>query len=114
MARIDLTATQASRTGTTVNPVTAAITDGHAFVNNGRRVLLIKNANATLPRTVEIPLGTLVDGQTPPAKVVTVPAASTVVTNVFPHEYNQSTGKVHINYPVITDLTIQVVEVSRV
>lgn len=112
MARTALTATNATRTGVVLNPTTAAITDGHSFANTGRRILVIKNANATVARTVEFPFGRTVDGQTIPPKSISVPAASTVVTDIWPAAYNQSDGSVWVNYPTITDLTVTVLEVS--
>lgn len=113
MARTALTATNATRTGIAVNPTTVAITDGHSFANTGRRVLVIKNANATTASTVQIPFGKPIDGQTVPAKVVNVPAASTVITAPFGSIYNQEDGSVWVNYPATADLSVQVLEIPE-
>ncbi|MGW1679388.1 hypothetical protein [Saccharopolyspora sp. NPDC002376] len=113
MARTALSATTATRTGVAVNPTTTATADGHSFVNSGRRVLVVKNANATTAKTVEIPFGRTVEGQTIPAKVINVPASSTVITAPFGSIYNQEDGSVWVNYTAIADLSVQVLDIPE-
>ncbi|WP_406298066.1 hypothetical protein OG948_21275 [Embleya sp. NBC_00888] len=110
MARTDLTAQTPARTGAATT-FTPAIADGHAFANNGRRILRIKNTDAT-QKTVTVLSPPLGDGRGVDPTLIVVPATTgDVLTPCWPASYNQSTGKVHVDYSAVTGLSIAVIDV---
>jgi hypothetical protein len=90
----------------------AAAAGGDEFVNSGRTFIHVKNANATLARTVTV------DSQTPCSQgydhdaVVEVPASSEKMIGPFPKDrFNDAAEKVQISYSTEADLTIAAIEV---
>lgn len=111
MARTDLTVQAPTRAGLAVT-LAAANVDGNAFSNNGRRHVRIKNGSGS-PVTATFLFGKTIDGvATGEGRDVTVAAGAEVTTAVWPpDDYNQPTGKVHIDYSSVTTVTVAVVEV---
>ncbi|MFF0770975.1 hypothetical protein ACFYUK_18970 [Nonomuraea wenchangensis] len=112
MPRTDLPLTKIVRAGHDLAAAlpTPAIADGHAFVNNGRRMIRIKNANAA-PRTVTVQIPGEVEGQPLPDVPYTIPADDgDVLIPPLPAIYNQAGGKVFLNYSDPAGLTVQVLE----
>lgn len=113
MARTDLTAAATSRAGLAWAGVPANI-DGHAFADNGRRLVRFKNADAS-PRTVTLVTGGQADGLEIEDRQVVIPANTGDVTvGPFTGVYRQPNGKVHLDYDDITGLTVQLIEVPGV
>lgn len=113
MARTDLTAQNAPRSGlsTTFDP---AIADGHMIINNGRRSLRFKNTDAT-PKTVTVLHPATANGNAVTGTAIVVPATTgDVETGFWPSSFNQSDGKIYLDYSAVTGLTVAVVERSAV
>ncbi|GCD94070.1 hypothetical protein [Embleya hyalina] len=111
MARADLNVQTPARTGTTPT-FTPAVTDGHAFANNGRRYLRIKNTDASV-KTVTVVSPPLPDGRGVDPIPITVPATTgDVVTPCWPASYNQPSGKVHLDYSATTGVSVAVIEIA--
>lgn len=92
----------------------AADVAGESFANNGRRMFRWKNTSGS-PITVTLPIVTRVDGQTPASKTITVPATvGDVQTDVFPSDYNDVNGNVNVTYSGVTNLTVAVLEISKI
>lgn len=108
MARADITSfvSCSSRGLASYTPI-AAVTDGHAFVNNGKRFILIENSNgATRDVTAQHP-GLVDTNLAVPDRVVTVPATTgRAQIGPFGPEYNQVDGKVYIDYSATAGLTV--------
>ncbi|MFG3585117.1 hypothetical protein [Streptomyces sp. NPDC047990] len=86
MARTNVTATQATRAGTTL-PAAAAgdATNGNQIANDGRVVLIAKNTNGTsTARTITFQTARSVDGLTNPTRQESIPAGETQVIGPFP------------------------------
>lgn len=114
MARVDITSfNQASSKGVASYVPIPAETDGHAFVNNGRRFLLIENSNAAT-RDVTAPTPGVIDGNLAIGdRVVTVPVTTgRAQIGPFGPEYTQPDGKVHINYSATAGLTVSYWELA--
>lgn len=113
MARGDLTPQTPARTGTATT-FTPAVVDGHAFANNGRRMLRIKNTDAS-PKTVTVISPPLGDGRGVDPTPIVVPATTgDVLTPCWPASYNQPTGRVHLDYSAVTGVSVAVIEISPV
>ncbi|GAA1994353.1 hypothetical protein GCM10009799_20570 [Nocardiopsis rhodophaea] len=109
MARTEVTAQTATRDGLSPS-MTAATSDGHMFVNNGRRYVRITNTSAS-PVTVTIPVGATVDGQTVSGRQISVPDTDgDVSTGFWPVAYNQPDGMVHVDYSATSGVSVAVVE----
>jgi hypothetical protein len=110
-----LTPTAISRSG--IAPTLAAANaDGSTMVNTGKEFLLVTNAGAS-PRTVSAAITKLVDGVTPAAKVLTVPAGASRLFGPFPRdEYNNASdpGAVAFTYDAVTDLTVGAFRLTNV
>jgi hypothetical protein len=112
MPRTDLPVTKIIRAGhdlAAALPTPAAV-DGHAFVNNGRRMVRVKNVNAA-ERTVTVQIPGEVEGQPLPDVPYTIPANDgDVLIPPLPAIYNQSDGKVYLDYSDPAGLTVHVLE----
>ncbi|MFG1709234.1 hypothetical protein ACFLIM_39190 [Nonomuraea sp. M3C6] len=112
MPRTDLPITKITRAGhnlASALPTPAAI-DGHAFVNNSRRAIRVKNTNAA-PRTVTVQIPGEVEGQPLADKPYTIPANDgDVLIPPLPAIYNQADGKVYLDYSDPAGLTVHVLE----
>ncbi|MEV0617570.1 hypothetical protein AB0I81_29910 [Nonomuraea sp. NPDC050404] len=112
MPRTDLPVTKIIRAGHDLAAAlpTPAIADGHAFINNSRRMIRVKNAN-TAARTVTVQIPGEVEGQPLPDVPYTIPANDgDVLIPALPAIYNQSDGKVYLDYSDPAGLTVQVLE----
>ncbi|MEV4806767.1 hypothetical protein AB0K18_42805 [Nonomuraea sp. NPDC049421] len=109
MARTDLTPASTSRTGLAWSGTPANV-DGHAFGDNGRRLVRIKNT-ADAARTVTVPTALQVDGLEVEDLDVPVPATTGDVTiGPFTPIYRQPNGKVHLDYDDADGLSVQLIE----
>lgn len=87
MARTALTATQASRAGTTLPAATAGdATNGNSVQNDGRVILIAKNTNGTsTARTITFQTSrSVVDDLTKPTRQESIAAGETQVFGPFP------------------------------
>ncbi|MEQ4723774.1 hypothetical protein [Nonomuraea sp. B19D2] len=112
MPRTDLPVTKINRGGHNLAAAlpTPAAADGHAFVNNGRRMIRVKNTNAA-PRTVTVQIPGEVEGQPLPDVPYTIPAnTGDVLIPALPAIYNQVDGKVYLDYSDPAGVTVQVLE----
>ena len=108
MARTNVDAQTAVRGGLAPAFI-PAITDGHMFVNNGRRCIRLKNTSASpVVVTARRPN---VDGDTVVGKTITVPATTgDVETGFWPAGYNQPDGRVWLDYPSTAGVTVAIVD----
>lgn len=111
MARTDLPVTKITRAGHDLAAAlpTPADVDGHAFINNGRRMLRVKNAAAEA-RTVTVQIPGVIEGQPIPDVPYAIPADGDVLIPPLPAIYNQAGGKVFLDYPDPDGLTVHVLE----
>lgn len=103
-----LSVTQISRAGVE-EALTAAAAGGDAFPNDGKTLLVVKNANgAATARTITLDIQKTVDGQDPASRTVSVPALKTYFIGPFPPSiYNDANGRVVITYSASgADLTV--------
>ena len=110
MARTALTATQASRAGTTLPAATAGdATNGNSVQNDGRVILIAKNTNgASTARTITFQTVRSVDGLTNPTRQESIPAGETQVFGPFPPTDYGTTLAFDVSN---AEVTIQVVRV---
>ncbi|GAA5046549.1 hypothetical protein HNP84_009745 [Thermocatellispora tengchongensis] len=111
MARTDLNAVPVPRAGLDLTAaLTPAIADGHMFVHSERRMVRVKNANASA-RTVTVQIPATVDGQDVVDRTYVIPATSgDVLIPPFPAVYRQANGKVYIDYSDPAGLSVAVLE----
>lgn len=112
MARADLPVTQITRAGHDLAAALPhpAVADGHKFVNNGRRMVRVKNANAA-DRTVTVQIPGSVEGQPLPDVPYTIPADDgDVLIPPLPAIYNQADGRVYLDYSDPAGVSVQVLE----
>lgn len=105
-----LTATKCVSTG--INPLNtaAAAGGGDEFVNTGKEMLVVKNADGG-SHSVTIPRTRTVDGQPAASLVVAVPAGATRLIGPFrPADYNDGEGKVQVTYDGVTDVTVLLIK----
>ena len=101
---------QISRAG--LNPaLAAAAAAGDAFPNTGRVFLRVKNAHATVARTVtavsQLPAGAIPQGAAKADVAVAVPALSERWIGPFdPASFNDANGRVVVTYDTEADLTV--------
>lgn len=110
MARTTITPQDTSANDGLVITWEAANTDGNAVVNNGRRIMLVRNGD-TASHTVTQVTGGTVTGLAVADPAVSVPAGDTAVLGPWPAIFNQSDGEVHLNYDAVTSVDVAVVEV---
>lgn len=115
MARIALSVlTLPTRAGISIADaaLTAANTDGHMFVNDGRTVLILQNTNGAI-RTVTVQTPIAVDGLAVADLSITVPALTgRVITPPFPVTvYNQSNGMVFVDYSGVSQTLVAAVRI---
>ncbi|WP_433235523.1 hypothetical protein ACQPYK_25485 [Streptosporangium sp. CA-135522] len=112
MARTDLPVTSMTRAGHNLAGAlpTPAIADGHMFVNNGRRMVRVKNSNAAA-RTVTVQIPGEVEGQPLTDRPYVVPATTgDVLIPPLPAIYNQVNGKVYLDYSDPAGVSVEVLE----
>jgi hypothetical protein len=101
---------QIARTG--LNPaLAAAAAAGDAFANAGRTFLRVKNAHATVARTVtavsQLPAGAIPQGAVKTDLAVAVPALQERWIGPFdPASFNDANGRVVVTYDTEADLTV--------
>lgn len=111
MARETLTVQQMTRAGLAV-AFTAAIADGHQFLNDGYTFLRVKTTGTPAIITVQHP-GT-VDGQSVSDVTVSLGATAEQDIGPFPARFNQgATNRVYVDYSAITGVTIAAVTIRQ-
>lgn len=79
---------------------------GDEFANDGRQLFYIRNGGAGAI-TVNFAYGSLIDGQTVPAKSVSVGIGKTMVIGSFPTSlFNDANGKVQVTYSGVTSVRV--------
>lgn len=108
--RTTVVAQQLVRTGITPSYNAATVTDGDAFLNDGRVFVQVLNANAAA-RTLTVAIPVTVDGCAVAGKAIIVPlTVGNKYIGPFPPDiYNQSTGMVHLDWSAVDDVTFAVV-----
>lgn len=105
-----LTVQAIARTG--LDPaLAAAAAGGDAFPNTGREFLVVKNANATLSRTVtvasQIPTGAIPQGTAKTDLQVQIPALEERwIGPLDPASFNDANGRAVVTYSTEADLTV--------
>ena len=105
-----LTVQAIARTG--LNPaIQAAAAGGDGFANTGREFLVVKNAHATLSRTVtvtsQIPAGAIPQGAAKTDLAVQVPAlGERWIGPLDPASFNDANGRAVATYSTEADLTV--------
>ena len=105
-----LTVQDISRAG--LNPsLAAAAAGGDAFPNAGRAFLRVKNAHATVARTVtvasQLPAGAIPQGAVKTDLAVSVPATQERwIGPLDPAAFNDANGRVVVTYSTEADLTV--------
>ncbi|MBZ6258851.1 hypothetical protein KVH22_25380 [Streptomyces olivaceus] len=85
MPRTPVPVTAITRTGTAAPAETNGDTvNNHVISNNGRVVLLVRNASESTPRTITLRVRGLIDGQTVTPRTVTIPAEASRYIGPFP------------------------------
>lgn len=94
---------------------TAVSANNDAIVNNGRRIVHVKNGGGA-PINVTEPIGQLVNGQAVASHVVAVAAGADRFFGPWPQSYNQpdGTGQVHVDYSATASVTRAVLEMPVV
>lgn len=111
MPRADLPVVTTVDTG--IDPAASAVAasaSGHQFSDNGKRALFIANSDAS-SHTVEVLVPVTVEGLTVGPQVITVAAGASVLAGILTGSYRQSDGKVYVDVPVQTGMTLVCVEV---
>lgn len=112
MARTDLPVVASADTGADLaGAAVAAAVDGHQFVDNGRRLLYVENADAS-SHDVEVQVARTVEGLPVGPQVITVPAGEHRIAGVLTGDYRQSDGKVYVDVPVLTGITLAALDVT--
>lgn len=113
MARTDLTVQDIVRTGLQAT-YTAAIADGHMFANDGKQTFIQVINNDAASKTITIQTPATVDSLAVTDRTVAVPAGEERFIGPFPKgTYNQSDGKVYIDYSAVTSVTVAVLKVPE-
>jgi hypothetical protein len=108
-----LTVSDISRTGLALAPAAPDVA-GNLLPNTGKEFLALVNAGG-VARTVSAAVVRQVDGITPAAKSISVPAGATRLWGPFPAaDYNDASGQVLVTYDAITSLTVQAVRLYPV
>jgi hypothetical protein len=110
MARTNIAATQASRSGTVLPTATAGdVSNGNSIQNDGRVVLLVTNTNeSSTARTITFQTTVSVDGLTAPVRSESIPAGETQVFGPFPPTQYGTTLGFNVDN---AELTVQVLRV---
>ena len=100
---------------TGIQPTFAACSSGgDAFANDGKTLLIIKNANAS-SRTLTIISQNTVDGLAVADRAITLVATDdTYITDLDKGVYNDSDGLAQLTYSTEVDLTIGVIRLNGV
>lgn len=114
MAR-DLPTAQAFTTAGLLASYTAVTANNDAIVNNGRRVLHVKNGSGGSINVTEI-INQTVDGQSPASKVVAIAAGAEKFFGPWPASYNSTDGlnQVYVDYSATASVTRAVLELPVV
>ena len=86
----------------------AADVAGDAFPNSGKEFIHVLNGDVS-SHTVTVAIVRQIDGLSPTARVVTVPASEDRMIGPFPTgDYNDGDGKVNWTYDAVTSVTVGV------
>lgn len=107
MSRQTVDAQSTSRDGLEAVYVAGHV-DGLAFLNTGREIVHYKKA-AGSDAIVSTQTPQTVDGLAVPSRTMTVTAAEERFLGPFPASYNQSDGKVYMDFDTVTGLTLAVI-----
>ena len=112
MARTDIEVQPMSRSGNGLTPIYEAVDqlNGMAFLNTGREFVHCKNLNAA-PRNLTALTPGSVDALAVADLVATIPAdnGDKMIGPFPPSVYNQSDGKVYLDFSAGADMTIAVI-----
>lgn len=109
----NLTVQKGTTTGIDTTTLVAAASGGDSFVNTGRELFIVKNADVS-PHTPTFATPITVDGQAVADKATAVPAGHTVIFGPFsPSLYNDTGGNVNVTYDDVTSVTVTVVKVPQ-
>jgi hypothetical protein len=99
-----------TRSGVNAGLTAADNANGEQFANNGKSILHVKNTGGGAC-TVSISFARQIDGVTPAAKTVTVPATTgEKYIGIFPPgDYNQVGDLVYVDYSTGTGVTAEVI-----
>ncbi|MGH3858243.1 hypothetical protein [Actinokineospora sp.] len=114
MARVIPTVAANSATGL-VLALAAANADGDAVVNNGRKILHVKNGSASSINVTVLRPVAATPGGIPLANLVyAIAAGAEAEIGPWGSEWHQPNGEVWIDYSAVTTVTRQVREMPRV
>jgi hypothetical protein len=100
VARIDIAVTDVTRSGVALPAATTGVADGHMFLNDGNVIIQVANGDGAGAQVLTIQIPGLVDGLAVTARTVSIPLSSSKSIGPFPQSiYNQTDGKVYIDYP---------------
>jgi hypothetical protein len=106
-----LTAQNVSKLGAAVT-YNAAAAGGDAILNDGRQIMVVRNAHATNSRTVTFSTAGEVDGVAIDEVAITVAALTSQVIGAFaPRYFNDASGRLTWTYSSEADLTIAIFRV---
>lgn len=112
MARLDIPVVSSVDTGVDLQtPAQAASALGHQFADNGRRLLYVRNTDAS-SHVVNVLVSSKVEGLTVGPQVITVPAGTHRVAGLLTGDYRQSDGNIYVDVPVLTGMTLAVLDVA--
>jgi hypothetical protein len=112
MSRTTVTVQECVRAGITPTYNAGTLTDGDAFTNDGKTMIQVLNTGGSTTLTIQTP-GT-VDGLAITDRTVVIPATTgNKYIGPFPTtQYNQSDGKVYLDWSQVTGITFAVVRVK--
>ena len=114
MAATVITATPITRAGVALSGSAATVTDGDAFVNTGKEIVVVNNGSGA-PITVTLKFGTngKVDGQAATERTVTVAAGAVKAIGPFPTAaYNDANSRVTVVCSAVTTVTVQALQLT--
>lgn len=109
-----LSITTVSRSGVDeAASLVAADAGGNYWNTTGVQWLAAKNGSGA-PITISLTIQQTVDGQTPPARTVSVPAGKTYYIGPFPSAYNDANApaRANVTYSGVTSLTVGVFQLG--
>lgn len=107
-----LTIQDPGRAGAELDLTHAAAAGGDQWLNTGKEILVIKNADIS-SHNVKVTVQATPDGKDVTERTITVGAGKTFATDVFPKNvYNDAGGYAQITYSAVTSVTIAVLRVN--
>jgi len=113
----DKTVVAAAEAGIT-ETLTAASVGGDTFTNDGKTILVVKNAHATLSRTLTFDVPNIdnfgISGSALDRAVVVLALTTQYIGPFSKAKFNDANNKVTVTYSSEADLTMQAVSVTAV